>query len=1184
MTPSVINKVASRYMDPSIPLYKQLSTKLGIILILFSLVIFLLLYLLFAREIDVDRFTKEIQPELVAFSELNRSAWRASREFNALYNSDSAKDIVENHRKIQSNLVQIKNLSPIGKRQIAQMDSQMEQLYLAVNGLAENHERNSTLKRSVVLQLQLASNELHLALQQKQPEADKLYQQISADSVSDRVTVSRAKAHQNLSQELVKLKTSYDAVVNVLILFERLHLKYLIEDFDYHNQALKAALSQWQTQWQSDDELPESDKKLYAVLKTLNALMFEEQNAVAKWRGHIRVAQDYFASMAIVQSEIEQLIEKMKAADINLQHLPGVLNQIPYSNGEKPKQVYYLATIALVATFSLLACLLIYRVYLSIKRHSMELKGITEDALNNVAIDERKLWSKELTRLASDIANIARPEHGEAEYQALATKSEEFTHNLFELGHVAAFTTNKVDAFEGDFALELIFTGCDEIGDKWQRAFDKSQQRIIWQCVKKALASHKPETCLVENKWQQQLQCIVHVKEQQLEGVVIDQALMAEQIKSKRAELETLTADLDTIEGSRFALLNELIGLITRSMLQSQNPNKSYEDICYQTYRHQAKLLEWSEQALTVASSQKLLDSYVEEFDLYALLQASAYNALAPQKAQRNRVVLDIEPEVVRQVVLAQPNFSQCISGLIKLVLSEQLAATLIVNAKLVDKNPGQQVILFCFQVEQKSNVGAIPDIVTMLVEQQQTDKLILVQALERVITEVHGSALSLIENDTGYELSVKLPVALAERTSNENELDIDFEHKLFFVAGKKGSIVDYHTQAIEQFNGQVECFSSADHLVKSMLVKPLQQHPVAALVVMPDIFKTDQDRILQQISALPSQLRPKLYIKQSLFGRHIARQGVYNAADSCFFAHEFVSQLQTLLTVESDSNLLLAHQAFDKLHYRQSNTQVLLAVSQLTEYTGIIAQLHWLGLQVQVEVDKKLAQLQWQSGRYQILMTALELSPYVELNAGKPLARGVFSLSNELTLPAAPKSFEHWHQGAISDKNNLKGLINHVAPWLNELPPLELLAASKEAPKSLEISNNVSREEQIAELELDPIDSSADFEGVIDLAGYASNQGSPELAVFMLDEYLCEIDKQIDVLTQALSQNDQTVIHQSLRNLNMVGQILVARDFVKAVAQLAQHIENEVENRVEASLKAVATQQQMLHEFSLAI
>lgn len=1170
-------------MDPSIPLHKQLSSKIGVILVLFSSVIAFLCYLLYSRELDVDKFIMQIQPELRSYSELNRRAWQINADYSQLVTSTSAPDVLVLHQKIQANSLDIKNLSTIGKSELLQIDDRLEQLYLSVNGLAENSERNALLKRSVLLQLRLSLNEIDLSIKQKQPQAEKLYQQIITDKVSDRVTVSRAKAHLVLSKELTDLISTREALNNLLVTFDNLNLQTNLDEFNYQSQQIEQVLLNWMAHWQNDQQLTDADNKLLLVFSTLQGLLFEEQHTIAKWRGHIRVASEYFGEMQSIYHDINQVIGKMKAADFELQNLPGILNDIPYTSGRHSREMYYMSTLALASVFFLLGCLLAYRIYLSIKRHGESMRQVTGSFLTKEALDDSVLWNRDLNELAENIKTVEQPEHTEVEYQSLSDKFEQSAQDLYELAHIALFTSSSLPIVLNDNAKKLLFSGAPQVKDNWGKAFDKNARNVIFQCLRRALNNEKQVHCFVENVWSSPLQISLTLKANQVHGVIIDQRSMIEEFQPIRQELQVARENQVSLYQDNLMQLEEINQAISRAMVQAQNPNKSFEDICQQSYRQQAKLLEWSEQALLLAKAKQPTAANLLNANLMDLLQVCSYNTVAALKSQRLRILFEIEQDLKTNVKVAQPYFSYCIATLMNIVLKEQLAATLVVKAELLDVNPGQQRVKLSLQVMQKYNKGALPELVQLLLKPQYAQSPMLIKSLFTGLQLIHGEVESTETKDYGYEVVCQLPIAISEQKDNKQLPSVDYSNRQIFLAAPNEQLAESLSAEINANNGRVEKFFSAEHLLKALHIKALQAQPVAAVVVAPEIYKTDQDGIVQHLEGLPSAIRPKLFVLQSLFGKHISRQGVFSFPDSCFYLHEFALALDNLIQSDAINNKVIFEQSYQNYHFRKSNIQLLLVIKNVTKHSELIAQLHWLGLQVNVEVDTDMAQQLWKSGRYQLLVTDLEFDPFVDMNVGKPLYRGVFLLNEELSIKERPKHLAHWKIEHLPSINQVDSLVDVLQPWLTKLSQVAVLTDNKVKVHQPSISTNEPAEKQLAALELDPAHNEETNDKAFNLAGFAKNQGSAELAAFMLDEYLLQLEQTLSQLEEtSVEQVEQAQLH--IDELRIIARILTAEDFKLAVNECQQTLNDANQSAFEHATLQLRAELGLIQAYSLAI
>ena len=106
----------------------------------------------------------------------------------------------------------------------------------------------------------------------------------------------------------------------------------------------------------------------------------------------------------------------------------------------------------------------------------------------------------------------------------------------------------------------------------------------------------------------------------------------------------------------------------------------------------------------------------------------------------------------------------------------------------------------------------------------------------------------------------------------------------------------------------------------------------------------------------------------------------------------------------------------------------------------------------------------------------------------------------------------------------------------------------------------------------------------IFNLLQYAANQGSPELAVYMLDEYMQDIDVAIEELTQAVKDNKSELIQAAIATLLMTTKILSADEFHLCCQNLQQAIIKNDNENISILLSELKEQQLLLVNFAEAI
>jgi HPt (histidine-containing phosphotransfer) domain-containing protein len=223
---------------------------------------------------------------------------------------------------------------------------------------------------------------------------------------------------------------------------------------------------------------------------------------------------------------------------------------------------------------------------------------------------------------------------------------------------------------------------------------------------------------------------------------------------------------------------------------------------------------------------------------------------------------------------------------------------------------------------------------------------------------------------------------------------------------------------------------------------------------------------------------------------------------------------------------------------YDKTHVELLLAVSKPEKHLGLLSLLHWFGLQVRVVSSAQAMKKHWQTGRYLVLLNAFELSPFIELAVGSAISRGVFNFSgieNGILSESQQRLSKNWLLGNLPKKLDLTSLEQLLKPWLKEKKILVHKNTEVDvSQKSVVVldGNNASAYE--------PQDSKP--APAFDMFQYTENQGGPESAVYMLDEYLESNQESLTKLRQAIASENDIFAQQALDQLVKNAQILAAQ------------------------------------------
>ncbi|MBU2871209.1 hypothetical protein [Colwellia sp. E2M01] len=236
------------------------------------------------------------------------------------------------------------------------------------------------------------------------------------------------------------------------------------------------------------------------------------------------------------------------------------------------------------------------------------------------------------------------------------------------------------------------------------------------------------------------------------------------------------------------------------------------------------------------------------------------------------------------------------------------------------------------------------------------------------------------------------------------------------------------------------------------------------------------------------------------------------------------------------------------KSKYLAMPIAVLLAVKRPEKHYHLQQILQSLGLQTKFVTNEFMLQAQWISGQFSVLITDLNcqtFTPFIIDEQQKPddiskLVKGVFTLvdstgkNQEVSKQNESKDplYSHWFTGQINSGGNTDKLIAAMLPWINK--------QGDSSEQSRQISEKIIDEKKgvfMDDAQIDSVNQTSSF----DFNRYLKHQGSTELAIFMLDEYITENKDLTGQLQQAFANNDTQQTDTTIQSLVDNSRILAA-------------------------------------------
>jgi hypothetical protein len=485
-----------------------------------------------------------------------------------------------------------------------------------------------------------------------------------------------------------------------------------------------------------------------------------------------------------------------------------------------------------------------------------------------------------------------------------------------------------------------------------------------------------------------------------------------------------------------------------------------------------------------------------------------------------------------------------------------------------VDKNEGQQIVRFELSVSTSKKIAQVPEEIErlLLVERPESEKIISNDTLDYMcllFDSLHVTDKNVQLQEGGYQFSFTLPIALADVVPEITSKNTDLHQANILLLSDDNSISSTIEKAISSANGLIENFAKPELIIKKLSSTYLADNKVDLVILGSDSYSKSLERIQQHISSLDKKIQPKLFVIQPFFNALLEKHGLFEQTANPLKIIELQQSLSNFLSDDRKSNRKFDANTFNKHQYLVTQVEVLFAVENPTEHLTLIRILQWLGLQVKIVCQPKAMMKFWTSGRYLLLFTEFEQSPFIEMAAGKGVRRDIFTFNKRSFSTTGDQSLaEKWGEFVVPELKNIDALVTLLKPWLKRK---ETKAITIDKNEKITHEVNVSKAIEVSTLNTnEPLDnlspalvlpllevSKNNQPEAINLVQYAQNQGSAELAVIMLDDYLDDIDQAVKKLSLALTDKNYLLGISLTNTLIQIGTILAAQGFTDICHQL---------------------------------
>lgn len=623
---------------------------------------------------------------------------------------------------------------------------------------------------------------------------------------------------------------------------------------------------------------------------------------------------------------------------------------------------------------------------------------------------------------------------------------------------------------------------------------------------------------------------------------------------SEKYQLETKTKDqkkLDTELQHYASIEGAILNIIQRHQLTCIKPDLITKNHGMNITTQLSLLCQRLAQfrlALTVQSEKSRLE--LSDINLLTELHAILFNKQQEQLIYNNQLIVSFDEQLLNEVKIDFRLFQQLMSLFIDITLADRNEAQLLLQVQLLDKSVGRQLVCFSAKVKVKS-LKVLPDLVTQLVRSQST--LITasssVEVFSILLAKQHGGNVVAQLVDDGYQLNFELPLAIASSTENIDKVTLN--NTKVILLSNNGLLAELIEKTVLSAKGKFERLAVIESIEHYLSAKYLNLHKLDVLVMSSDMAFSHLDYIKDKLTQLPHSMQPKLMVLQSANLKY-EHFGFYTQAEHIFCKDTFIENITQLLASDAKDNQLFGCEPFVDNQYQPTQLPLLMGVKSPQHYQNLQRLLQWLGFYVQIVSHQSLQDALWKTGQYSLLITEFVETAFLEMRNKPKVDIGVFDLTNNMVNVNNSHSayFEHWHKGKIAKESTLLELVEALSPWLKLKQGVwskrQTLGSTVES-ESDHNDDHAIETECLASLDDSVITQVADIltgekhTKVIDFSSYLHNQGSVELALFMLDDYTQDNHQQLNLLIEALKEKNLSEAKLSVAALTLNAKILTA-------------------------------------------
>lgn len=1121
-----------------IPFHRQISGSLVFLYLSFLFIIGIASFLLYLRNVQVDELVNNQIPEIEFSYQYNQLLLLNNKHVLTLKQSQSISELSDAFYNIKENVDNISALYLINMRKLNALVTNINEVEEIVERIKNNAPRNITLKQTSIVQLRILINTLVEQIEYNKKIQVTLHKQITSSGVNSTISTGDAIRYIDITRVLEQLNKALLLFDEATLGFELLTINYSVEGFVAITGKIDLAVSTWLSVLTSKSV----DIMTRSKIEDLQNLLNVEQRVLAKWHSHLRLAEEVLDRVKSVNTDLNNLYSQDKQR-VNLvssnylvpEFVTQTLRKIPY---ELSVQQYYYGLIGLVIASLLLTFTILLRLRTRIQKYGDNTVNLCESLLldnSNKQKQDDYVETAEQLRIVGLIHQIQKPEHSENQYQLLAnTQERDLTfinkhHNIVIWQYQPFVSYIEVINFTSNIPNSPNL-------NNWRQLLTRKTLSEVIAVAKIVRDSKESHSCYIKTESGIQLEIFIGFDGITWFGTLSRNEIL-EEIKSTVVTLKNKLKNKETHSIEELSVTTDNFSkMVLRAMLQSQGVSIDFNGSSLPVYRQLARIFDWCRQTNIVMQLQhtprNLQNSNISFKDE---LHAIVFNAMSEAHLQRNQIYLQTDRLLLNFASVEHRLFHRMLLGMIKVTLAELFNAKMLLDLKVVDRDTGSQTVQFTLTVSPTKRLKALPDLVSRLVNEDVKSAPVsdIIFYIKTLMQRFNINQVQSELHDDGFKVIFNMPLVEQKSHPTEKKVKTASLKKISFVSLSACPFSQrVISNCINAADGMINTVSSIDELTQHYSAEILERKTVNLIIIGGDISRSHLGDVQNYLNSLPKSLQPKLFVMQSPMNTPYHKVGLYNQASMPLCQEHFQIQILELLASDSLDNKLIEADVLSQYQYQSTRVEVLLAVLVPEEHQVLIRILQWLGLQVHVVSQPIAMAKHWQSGRYLLLISEFTQSPFIMLSTGRNVQRGIFTFKDMLfDTPTGNilNATKHWKVSTLPNVLDIKALVLLLEPWLkpkreainNTVKTINSTAKIQQSFNEFISDTNTLNEEDKEYLNYSQLltDNANELEknNILDMEKYAFNQGSSELAAYMIDEYISDIDNAILALEQAL-------------------------------------------------------------------